>query len=132
MSKVIVNYQATDPLAHSFRLQLSQWSAASWDFPAFIFHEQQPAVAFDSRQANRLKRHLRREIKENQSYLVVISRETWQSEWVNWEIKTAVQQDKQLMAAKFDTTSMTPLALFEADPLWIDPFDPGALLQRSI
>ncbi|CAJ1227487.1 TIR domain-containing protein [Levilactobacillus zymae] len=132
MSKIIVNYQDTDPLAHSFRVQLSDWSAASWDFPVFSFQAQQPDVAFDSRQAHPLKRQLRREIKTNQGVLVVISRETWQSEWVNWEINTVVQQDKQLLAAKLDATNITPLALFEADPLWIDPFDPRALAQDCI
>lgn len=127
-----MNYQETDPLAHSFRVQLSDWSAASWDFPALSFHDQQPAVAFDSRQARPVKRQLRREIKATQGVLVVISRETWQSEWVNWEINTVVQQDKQLLAVKLDATSITPLALFEADPLWINSFDPHALAQGSI
>lgn len=127
-----MNYREVDPLAHAFRLQLEKWAAASWDFPALVFHDQQQAIAFKGRHAYGLKRQLRREIKTTQRYLVIISQQTWQSEWVNWEINTAVQQDKKLLATKLDPTNITPIALLEADPLWIDPFNPQELSQCSI
>lgn len=121
-----------DPLARAFRLRLEGWTATSWDFPTLIFHAQPRTVDFNNRQARRLKRQLRQEIKTAQRYLVVISRQTWQSEWVNWEINTAVRQDKQLLATKLDSTSITPITLLEADPVWIDPFNPQELSQCSI
>lgn len=129
--QLLVSYQTSDPLAQAFQRQLERWSADDWDFPALIFHDQQSPVAFTSRAAIRRRRHIRRDIKAAQRLLVVVSRRTWQSEWVDWEIATAVEQDKQVLAAKLDPTNMIPLALHANQPIWIEPFDPKELAPRS-
>jgi len=130
MSDLFVSYQSADPLAHSVQVRFHQWASHNWDFPTVSFHEQEPPVRFTERGAGRIKRELLREIKRSQQLLVMISRTTWQSEWTDWEISMALAHDKQLLAAKLDSTSIVPLGLLSTKPVWIDPFDPVMLTQR--
>lgn len=129
MSDLFVSYQSADPLAHSFQVQLHEWANEAWEFPTVSFHEQEPPVNFGERVANHIRRQLRREIKQAHRLLVVVSRETWQSEWTDWEIAMARDEDKQLLATKLDSTNISPLGLLAADPVWIDPFDPSSLFS---
>lgn len=131
MSDLFISYQSADPLAHSFQVQLLEWADQHWEFPTISFHEQWLPEKFLGARAAGIKRRLRREIKRSQRILVIISRETWQSEWTDWEIATARQEDKQVLAAKLDSTNISPLELHAADPAWIDPFDPAVLAQPN-
>lgn len=132
MSDLFISYQSADPLAHSFQVQLQEWAQREWEFPTIRFHEQQPPVKFNGRQSGHLRREIHREIKQSHQVLIVISRETWQSEWTDWEILMARKEDKQVLAAKLDSTNMMPLALMDSQPIWIDPFRPEDLVQRII
>ncbi|WP_407886122.1 TIR domain-containing protein [Levilactobacillus sp. N40-8-2] len=127
MSDLFISYQSADPLAHSFQEQLREWAAHDWEFPTISFHEQHLSAKFTGLHAATIKRRLRKEIKRSRRFLVIISRETWQSEWTDWEIATARQEDKQVLAAKLDSTNISPLCLLEIAPAWIDPFDPQIL-----
>lgn len=131
MSDLFISYQAADPLAHSFQVQLRDWAQKNWAFPTISFHDQCLPVQFTGTRAPALKRQIRKEIRQSNRILVIISRETWQSEWADWEIAMARQADKQVLAVKLDNTSMSPLGLLDAEPAWIDPFDPAALMQES-
>jgi len=132
MSDLFISYQSADPLAHSFQEQLREWAARDWDFPTISFHEQHLPIKFTGFHATTIKRRLRKEIKRSHRLLVIISRETWQSEWTDWEIATARQEDKQVLAAKLDSTNISPLSLLEIAPAWIDPFDPKILTDGII
>jgi len=132
MSTLLICYQPKDPLAQSFQLQLQKWADDNWDFPAIRFQKQEADVPLTRRQIALKKRQLRQVIRQAHQVLFVISRDSWQSEWVDWEISTALQEDKQLLAAKMDTPNIAPLGLLNANPQWIDPFDPWALSQRHI
>lgn len=132
MGKLLISYQPHDPLAKAFQLQLQRRSADNWDYPAVEFHEQLTDLPVTGRKQREQKRQAQRLIKQARQILIVISRDTWQSEWVDWEIATAIRYDKQLLAAKLDAANIVPLALIGADPQWIDPFDPLALSQRHI
>ncbi|WP_204121464.1 MULTISPECIES: TIR domain-containing protein [Levilactobacillus] len=131
MSDLFISYQSADPLAHSFQLQLQKWADKDWEFPSVSFHEQEPPIKFQTRAAGAVRRQLRKEIKQAHQLLVIVSRQTWQSEWTDWEIATAYEADKQVLAAKVDSTNISPLGLLTAKPVWIDPFDPVALIQRK-
>ncbi|UIF29999.1 TIR domain-containing protein [Levilactobacillus brevis] len=131
MSDLFISYQSADPLAHSFQVQLLEWAEKHWEFPTISFHEQHLPEKFAGVRAARIKRHLRKEIKRSHRILVIISRETWQSEWTDWEIATVRQEDKQVLAAKLDSANISPLELHAADPAWIDPFDPEILAQTT-
>ncbi|WP_024746133.1 TIR domain-containing protein [Levilactobacillus namurensis] len=132
MSPLLISYQASDPLAQSFKLHIQGLTEDNWDFPAIAFSPVPVKIAFKGRSANRWRRQQRRKIRQARQVLIVISQNTWQSEWVDWEIATAAAEDKQLLAAKLDAPFMAPLALVEAQPQWIDPFDPQALSLRHI
>ncbi|HIW72173.1 MAG TPA: TIR domain-containing protein [Candidatus Levilactobacillus faecigallinarum] len=132
MSTLLISYQANDPLAQSFQHQLQEWADENWDFPTVKFHQQRTKTSFTGWQAMEQRRKFRQEIKQVQQFLVIISRDTWQSEWVNWEIETAAKQDKWLYAAKLDIPYMIPISLWEAHPQWIEPFDQQALSQGHI
>ncbi|WP_125579778.1 TIR domain-containing protein [Levilactobacillus cerevisiae] len=131
MSDLFISYHSADPLAHSFQIQLHEWAKKYWEFPTVSFHEQEPPVSFQSHNASGIRRRLRKEIKQAHQLLIVISRGTWQSEWADWEIAIAKQEDKQLLAAKLDSANISPLGLVDAEPIWIDPFDPVVLSQRK-
>lgn len=132
MSDLFISYQSADPLAQSFQVQLHEWAAQNWAFPTVSFHEQVPPVKFQGRGAAAIRRQLRREIRQTHQLLVVVSRETWQSEWTDWETATARQEDKRLLAARMDSTNISPLGLVDAQAVWIDPFDPAVLIQGGI
>lgn len=132
MSDLFISYQSADPLAHSFYEQLCEWAQRDWAFPTISFHEQHLSAKFTGLHAAAIKRQLRKEIKRSHRLLVIISRETWQSEWTDWEIATARQEDKQVLAAKLDGTNISPLSLLEIAPAWIDPFDPKVLADGVI
>lgn len=131
MSDLFISYQSADPLALSFQVQLREWAAKHWEFPTLSFHEQRLPENFMGLRAASIKRRLRREIKQSHRILIIISRETWQSEWTDWEIATARQADKQVLAAKLDSANISPIELLAADPAWIEPFDPEILTQTT-
>lgn len=131
MSDLFISYQSADPLAHSFQVQLQEWADKYWEFPTVSFHEQEPPVCFNCTSAKQIRRHLRKEIKAANQLLIIVSRATWQSEWTDWEIATAQNADKQLFAAKLDSTNISPIGLVDTAPIWIDPFDPVVLTQRK-
>ncbi|WP_125572786.1 TIR domain-containing protein [Levilactobacillus huananensis] len=130
MSELFISCQSADPLAHSFRQQLECWSEQDWEFPTVSFHEQHLPIRFTGFRAAKIKRQLKRDIKRAHRLLVIVSRETWQSEWTDWEIATAIQAGKTVLATKLDSTNIAPLALIAGPSTWIPPFDRSVFTQQ--
>ncbi len=86
------------------------------DFPRFIFNDEPGTSAVDSEEAEPLKRVIQGKIKAANAFLCVVGKETNASDWVNWEIKTAIDMDKRMIVARIDRESVAPDVLSEVGP----------------
>lgn len=86
------------------------------EFPRFIFNDQPVSVPVDSEEAEPLKRAVYGQIKAATGYLCVVGEKTIASDWVNWEIKTAIELEKRMIVARINRESAAPDVLSEVGP----------------
>ncbi len=80
----------------------------------FSFYDGSVTVAIDSTDADYIKGRIRQRISASSHLLFLVGKETHKSKWVDWEIRTAIELKKKLIAVKIDKDNMTPPALLSA------------------
>jgi hypothetical protein len=75
-------------------------------------------VSINSDKAGTVKSVLSRYINDATTLLVIVGKKTHKSDWVNWEIKKAVELKKRIIAVKTDRENTTPTELYGVGASW--------------
>ena len=94
---------------------LLTWTTSP-DFPRLSMNDQPVNYPVDSDDAEPLKHVVYGKIKAATAFLCVVGKKTSMSDWVNWEVKTAIELDKRMVVARTDRDCMVPDALSEVGP----------------
>lgn len=75
-------------------------------------------LSINSSDARAIKSVLSRYINQASYFLVIVGEETYQSEWVCWEIETAVDLGKKIVAVKTNRSNTSPNELIGVGASW--------------
>lgn len=126
--KVFVSYRADDEGTKHKNL-LVAWSANNRFFPEIKFHDTSIGTSINSVNANYIKSVIKDRIKESDIVLCLVGKNTGNSDWVNWEIETAYQLNKKIVAVKIERHYDTPSALFRKGASWALDFSKNSILR---
>ena len=93
----------------------------------FSFYDGSLRGAIDSTNAAYIKSKIRPLIAAASRLLCIVGKETYKSEWVEWEINTAVVKRKKLIAVKVSKDCTSPAAILGHDAEWALSFNLDAI-----
>lgn len=79
-------------------------------------------VSINSVDAAYIKRVIRQRISAATHFLCLIGEETYLSDWVTWEIETAVELNKPIVAVKISNSNISPPAILNVGASWARSF----------
>lgn len=79
-------------------------------------------VSINSTNATAIKSVLSRYINEATTFLVIVGKKTYTSDWVCWEIEKAHSLGKKIVAVKTDRENTTPTVLYGIGASWAMSF----------
>jgi len=80
-------------------------------------------VAIDSEEAIAIKQDFAARIGDSSHFLCIVGKETYDSAWMAWEIRKAIELKKRLVAAKTDSTNNSPTAMQGVGASWSTIFN---------
>jgi len=127
-NKIFVSYRA-DYEGTLHKNLLVAWSNNDHLFPEIKFHDTSVGTSINSVNANYIKSVIKNRIKESDIVLCLVGKNTGSSDWVNWEIETAYQLNKKIVAVKIERNYDTPSALFGKGANWAFDFSKSSILK---
>jgi hypothetical protein len=126
-TNVFVSYDHSED-AHYKRL-LQAWDANP-DFD-FEFDSRGPNVAINSTDAGAIKAALTTKMKTATHLLVLVGEKAYSSDWINWEIDRAKQNDikLKLVAVKLAKANTAPAGLLNAGTSWATSFERDRIVE---
>lgn len=88
----------------------------------FKFYDSSVDISVNSINADYIKRVIRGRIYEATHFLCIVGEETWESGWVDWEIKKAVEFEKRIIAVKINSNNISPTAILGIGANWARSF----------
>lgn len=88
----------------------------------FSFYDSSVDVSVDSEDADYIKRVIKDRIKSSTHLLCIIGEVTYRSSWVSWEIETAVDLGKKIVAVKTKADNTSPAAILDVGAAWAKSF----------
>ncbi|SRR6266496_810981 len=79
-------------------------------------------VSINSVKSSVVKSVISRYINESSIFLVIVGKRTYKSQWINWEIKKAIELNKKLVAVKTTRDNTTPDSLYGVGASWAMAF----------
>lgn len=119
--KIFVSYRA-DSEGNKYKNLLVAWSKNDNGYFDIKFEDTSIGVSINSNDADYIKRRIREKITESKTVLVLIGKETYKSDWVEWEIEKAAELNKKLVAVKIDNSYTSPSAIFGKGATWAKSF----------
>lgn len=127
-NKIFVSYRADDEGTRHKNL-LVAWSENDRFFPEIKFHDTSIGTSINSINATYIKSVIRERIINSDVVLCLVGKNTSGSDWVNWEIETAYQLNKKIVAVKIERYYDTPLSLYCKGISWAFDFSKTAILK---
>jgi exopolysaccharide biosynthesis protein len=93
----------------------------------FNFYDGSVTVAVDSTDAGYIKSQIKRQIEASTHLLCLVGKNTHKSKWIDWEIRTAIQLKKKLIAVKIEKDNVTPPVLLNVGATWALSFNFDAI-----
>jgi hypothetical protein len=90
--------------------------AKSPDFPRLSVNDQPVNYPVDSDEAEPLKHVVYGKIKAATAFLCVVGKKTSTNDWVNWEVKTAIELEKRMVVVRIGRDCAVPDVLSEVGP----------------
>ena len=118
-NRVFISYDYTNDKNYKNRL-------LAWDKNEdldFSFYDMSGEVSADSSDAAAIKRDISAKISDSSHFLCLVGKYTHKSRWVEWEIKTAVELKKKIVAVQLEKNTTTPNALYGVGTSWALSFD---------
>lgn len=119
--KIFVSYRADDE-GTMYKNLLVAWSKNDNGHFDIKFEDTSIGVSINSTNASYIKSKIKEKIKESKTVLVLIGEETHKSDWVEWEIETAAELNKKLVAVKIENSYSSPLAILLKGAKWAKSF----------
>src|SRR5688500_2309983 len=88
----------------------------------FTFYDASVDISVNSTNAAYIKRVIKGRIDSSTHFLCLIGERTWLSDWVSWEIDTAVELRKKLVAVKIDNSYTSPIEIVGVGASWSKSF----------
>jgi len=88
----------------------------------FSFYDASVDVSVNSEDASYIKTVIKGRIKASSHLLCIVGKETHKSAWVTWEIETAIDLGKKLVAVKTDAGNTSPSAILGVGATWAKSF----------
>lgn len=87
------------------------------------FYSESVRDAFDSEDADYIKRQIREKIKRASITLCLCSENTRKSRWINWEIRESIEHGNNLVAVKtWGDVKYIPGAFKDQKYIWVNEF----------
>ena len=86
---------------------------------AFEFYDEAVHISVDNAAAV-IRQVIFLKINAADIFLCIVAKETHKSGWVSWEIKTADELKKPIVAVKTDSTIISPDAILGVDASWAE------------
>ena len=117
-NKVFVSFYSKDD-AH-YKSLLTAWSKN----PKFklSFTDVSTDIKIKSRDTTYLKRRMKGRIEEADYFIVFVGENTHTRDWVLWEIKTAKELNKKIIAVKEKKSHPSPASLLNCGAKWVVGF----------
>ena len=94
----------------------------------FRFYDMSIDVSINSNDANYIKKVIRNRIWDASHFLCIVGQQTSQSDWVQWEIETAVAYEKPIIAVKINSSYSSPTRLLGVGASWARSFTFDAIV----
>lgn len=84
----------------------------------FSFYDGSVTVPVNSTQAGPIRRVISNRISNSTHLLCLVGQDTHKSNWVDWEIRKAIELKKKIIAVKTAKSNQSPTALYGAGAKW--------------
>jgi hypothetical protein len=121
--RIFISYDYEND-AH-YKNLLVAWSSNS-DFDLQVY-DTSVKVGINSTNAYYIKSKITPMITWASYLLCVIGEQTYQSDWVDWEIRTAIKNGKRLIAVKINKDCVAPVAIISQRATWALSFNFAAV-----
>jgi Thoeris protein ThsB, TIR-like domain len=88
----------------------------------FQFYDGSLTEAINSTNASYIKNRIKPKIQAASHLLCIVGKASYYSDWINWEIQTAVDMRKRLIGVKLDRTFTSPQVLLNNNATWAMSF----------
>lgn len=88
----------------------------------FDFTDHSADISINSTDAAVIKRAISYKISNADYFLCIVGKNTYGSNWVDWEIKKAVELKKKIIIVKTNAENLTPLSAFGVGAAWAMSF----------
>src|SRR5690625_4325203 len=120
--KLFVSYRADDE-GTKYKNTLVMWSKNDNGHFDIKFEDTSVGVSINSEDATYIKSKIKGKIKESNTILVLVGKETHKSDWVEWEIDRAVDLNKKLVVVKIKNSYQPPSNIFGKGATWAKSFN---------
>lgn len=123
LGKLFVSYRA-DNEGSRYKNLLVSWSEnPNKNFFDVKFEDTSIGISINSTNANYIKQRIKQKIKDSNKVICIIGENTYDSEWVNWELATAYDLNKSIVAIKIDRNYRSPIEIYEKNVHWAYSFN---------
>ncbi|MEK4628074.1 TIR domain-containing protein [Solibacillus sp. FSL R7-0682] len=124
--KLFVSYRA-DNEGTKYKNLLVAWSKNDSGHFDIKFDDSSVGVSINSTNANYIKQVIKGKISDSPTFLLLIGKDTHNSEWVSWEIEQAKALNKKLVAVKIDKDYTSPSEILNSGASWAMSFTYDAI-----
>lgn len=93
----------------------------------FNFTDHSADISINSTNAAVIKRAISIKISNAKYFLCIAGKKTYKSNWVDWEIKKAVELKKKIIIVKTNKENVSPLSAFNVGATWAMSFTFNAI-----
>ena len=119
--KIFISYRA-DSEGSLYKNLLVAWSKNDNGYFDIKYEDNSVGISINSTNAAYIKRVIKNKIEISNTVLVLIGENTADSEWVNWEIETAADMGKKIVAVKIKNSYISPTSVYGKGAAWAKSF----------
>lgn len=123
LGKLFVSYRADDEGSRYKNLLVSWSENPNKNFFDIKFEDTSIGISINSTNANYIKQRIKEKIKNSNKVICIIGENTYDSEWVNWELRTAYDLNKSIVAIKVDRNYKSPIEIYGKNVHWAYSFN---------
>ncbi|HDE7673630.1 TPA: TIR domain-containing protein [Staphylococcus aureus] len=132
LGKLFVSYRADDE-GSRYKNLLVGWSEnPNKNFFDVKFEDTSIGISINSTNAYYIKRKIKEKIESSNKVICIIGKNTHSSEWVNWELVTAHNLNKPIVAIKIDKSYKSPIEVYGKNVHWAYSFSYEAIKKALL
>lgn len=113
-------------------IKIYQWAGLKIQIKIFDvkFEDTSIGISINSTNAYYIKRKIKEKIESSNKVICIIGENTHSSEWVNWELVTAHNLNKPIVAIKIDKSYKSPIQVYGKNVHWAYSFSYEAIKKH--